>query len=180
VTVGRDGYDGELARGKSLWWYQACGSHGCNIVGGDYFRDWPSYMIDHSGMRNRIMEWMTWKYQIQGELYFNMNEAFGRNHNPWKDVRLFGGNGDGTLFYPGTPRIIGGTTHIPVESIRLKLIREGLEDYEYLVMLERLAGRTTVASIVDTIIRKTYDFERDPKLLYAAREMIGRRLDRGR
>ena len=63
--VDRHSYDSELAKGKKLWWYQACSSHGCNIVGGDYFRGWPSYMIDSSGLRNRIMEWMTWKYGIQ-------------------------------------------------------------------------------------------------------------------
>src|SRR5438093_943306 len=42
----RSAYDTELAKGKRLWWYQACGSHGCDIVGGDYFRGWPSYVID--------------------------------------------------------------------------------------------------------------------------------------
>ena len=39
--------------------------------------------------------------------------------DPWKSVYAFGGNGDGTLFYPGTPERIGGRTHIPVESLRI-------------------------------------------------------------
>src|SRR5262249_34302065 len=121
----RRAYDSQLAKGKNLWWYQACGSHGCFIVGGDYFKGWPSYMIDDAPVRNRIMEWLTWKYDIHGELYFSMNEAYVKKSDPWKDVHLFGGNGDGTLFYPGRPDIIGGHTNIPIESIRLKLIREG-------------------------------------------------------
>ncbi len=50
----------------------------------------------------------------------------------------FTGNGDGTLFYPGTPAKIGGTSHIPVASIRLKMIREGMEDYEYLKLVSDL------------------------------------------
>jgi hypothetical protein len=175
MTVDRSAYEEELSRGKKLWWYQACGSHGCYIVGGDYFTGWPSTMIDHSGLRNRIMEWFSWKYDVGGELYFNMNEAYFKN-DPWKDVRLFGGNGDGTLYYPGRPDVIGGTTHIPVESIRLKLIREGLEDYEYLAMLSQRLGRAAVTEMVNTLLRRTYDFDRDPQKLYALRETIGRKL----
>jgi len=40
---------------------------------------------------------------------------------PGTVVFLFGGNGDGTLFYPGSPDRIGGHTGIPVDSIRLKI-----------------------------------------------------------
>ena len=32
-------------------------------------------------------------------------------------------NGDGNLYYPGAPQVIGGKTHIPVESLRLKCER---------------------------------------------------------
>jgi hypothetical protein len=176
-TIARADYNPEIAKGKRLWWYQACSSHGCNIVGGEYFRGWPSYMIDHDPVRNRIMEWLTWKYGIGGELYFNTDEAYGKK-DPWKDVNLFGGNGDGTLFYPGTPEVIGGTKHIPIESIRLKLIREGLEDYEYLSMLSKVAGAKTVQQLVNSIVRSTYDFDHDPQKLYAVRMSIGRELSK--
>ena len=43
-------------------------------------------------------------------------------------------NGDGYLFYPGKP--IGVKSLVP--TIRLKLIREGVEDYEYLYYLNSL------------------------------------------
>jgi hypothetical protein len=134
-------------------------------------------MIDHDPIRNRIMEWLTWKYGIGGELYFNTDEAYGKK-DPWKDVNLFGGNGDGTLFYPGVPEAIGGSKHIPIESIRLKLIREGLEDYEYLVMLSKLAGPRTVQQFVNGIIRTTYDFDHDPEKFYAVRASIGHELNK--
>jgi len=175
-TVSRSEYEGELSKGKRLWWYQSCASHGCNVVGGDYFRGWPDYMIDHSPVRNRIMEWLTWKYEIGGELYFNTNEAYFKKNDPWADVHLFGGNGDGTLFYPGLPDVIGGRAHIPVESIRLKLIREGLEDYEYLALLAKLRGVKAAAQPVDSFIRNAYDFDQDPQKLYSAREEMGRQL----
>ncbi len=172
-TFERHEYEGELSRGKKLWWYQACGTHGCYIVGGAYFSGWPSYVIDNAGIRSRLMEWLTWKLGIGGELYFSTNEAFGRkDKDPWKDVFLFGGNGDGTLFYPGRPDVIGGTTHIPVESIRLKLIREGLEDYEYLAMLSKLGGSKVATEAVNSFIRHTFDFDSSPEKLYTAREVL--------
>ena len=173
----RSAYDTELAKGKRLWWYQACGSHGCDIVGGDYFRGWPSYVIDDAPVRNRMMEWLTWKYGIGGELYYSTTEAYAKK-DPWKDVYLFGGNGDGTLFYPGRPDVIGGTSHIPVESIRLKLIREGLEDYEYLTILSKLAGDKAVADALNRFIRHIYDYDQDPNKLYAVRESMGREISR--
>ena len=47
------------------------------------------------------MEWLTFRYRMGGELYYNTVEAYARGLDPWRDQRLFGGNGDGTLFYPG-------------------------------------------------------------------------------
>jgi hypothetical protein len=171
----RAAYEPEIKKGKSLWWYQSCASHGCNTVGGMYFAGWPSYMIDVSPIANRIMEWMTWKYGMQGELYYSTVEGYNQNGNPWEDVNRFSGNGDGTLFYPGTPERVGGKTHIPIESIRLKLIREGLEDYEYLHML----GSSPIADTsAKDIVRKTYDFEHDPAKFYAARRAMGEELNR--
>ena len=85
---------------------------------------------------------------------------------------MFGGNGDGTLFYPGRPDVIGGRTHIPIESIRLKLIREGLEDYEYLVLLDKLGGSQSATKAVNSLIRHIYDFDSSPERLYAVRESI--------
>ena len=177
MIVARAGYNSEIAKGKKLWWYQACSSHGCYIVGGEYFRGWPTYVIDADGVRNRIMEWLTWSYGIGGELYFSTDEAYGKK-DPWKDVNLFAGNGDGTLFYPGMPGVIGGTNHIPIESIRLKLIREGLEDYEYLAMLSKLDGSKAVHELISDLIHSTYDFDHDPQKLYTIRASIGDKLDR--
>jgi hypothetical protein len=172
----RSAYDDDLEGGKALWWYQSCASHGCYVVGGKYFSGWPSYMIDVYPVANRIMQWVTWKMGVQGELYFSMNEAYGKAGRPWEDVNRFGGNGDGTLFYPGRPDRIGGRSHIPVESIRLKLIREGLEDYEYLHLLDSVGESAFAKDIVNEIVRKTYDHEHDPDKLYAARRRMAEKL----
>jgi hypothetical protein len=73
--------------------------------------------------------------------------------------------------------VIGGSTHIPVESIRLKLIREGLEDYEYLALLKKSRGQKAADHYVDMLVRTAYDYDQDPKKLYAVREEIARQLD---
>jgi hypothetical protein len=170
-------YHAHGAHGERIWWYQACMSHGCNIVGGDYFTGWPSYVIDAPAISHRIFEWLTFRYRIGGELYYNTVEAYARGLDPWRNQYLFGGNGDGTLFYPGRPDVIGGATDIPVASIRLALIRDGLEDYEYLRLYARAAGQAQAEALAATIANKTYRWEHDPSLLMAARHRMAKAID---
>ena len=178
LTPPLDAYSGETVEGRNLWFYQSCASHGCNIVGGQYFAGWPSYVIDTSGPANRVMQWIAWKFRIGGELYYSMNEAYSHNDDPWTNVLLFGGNGDGTLFYPGRPDHIGGHADIPIESIRLKLIREGMEDYEYLALLAKLGGRKAAERFADRIVQQPYSWEARPLPFLAVRQEIGEALDR--
>jgi hypothetical protein len=155
-----------------VFWYQSCLSHGCDIVGGDYFRGWPSYVIDAPPVAQRIMEWLTYRYRIDGELYYNSVEAY-QSGDPWAAPHLHGGSGDGTLFYPGTPARIGGKTDIPVASIRLARIRDGAEDYEYLA----LAGRAIAEPVVAKLCRRTFDWEHDPRALLQARARLANALE---
>lgn len=172
VSAPRDAY------AHGLWWYQSCASHGCNITGGEYFRGWPSYMIDASAVGNRVFQWMAWKYRVEGELYFNMDEAFARGPDPWDSQLLYGGNGDGTLFYPGKPSRIGGHTDIPIESIRLKLIREGLEDYEYLHLCEQSGLGELATRVANNMATSLYQWDHRPESLYAYRREMGEALSK--
>jgi hypothetical protein len=127
-------YDSFLSKsGKALWLYQSCMSHGCafgtnEVAKGEPAR-WPSYMVDTSGARNRAMQWVVFLENASGELYY---ETALQLPNAWSSVFAFGGNGDGTLFYPGLPNRIGGSTDVPLPSMRLKQIRQGMQDYEWL------------------------------------------------
>ncbi len=116
--------------GANAWWYQSCMSFGCSGVGGGLDgtgeTGWPTMAIDADATRNRAMEWLSFSYGMQGELYYETTTAFAGD--PWVSQYAFGGSGDGTLFYPGTTAKIGGQTEIPVESLRLKAIRDGMED----------------------------------------------------
>ena len=174
----RASYDSWLqASGKQLWWYQSCNQHeSCdNGKPGPKASTWPSYMVDASPVRNRIFQWMAYLYRVQGELYYD-TETWG--DNPWDHLYFAGGNGDGALYYPGTVDRIGGATPIAVASIRLKLIRDGMEDYEYLFALAG-AGRADLANkIARTFITNAFTFKDDPSALTSARETLGTELHR--
>src|SRR5262249_40750956 len=139
---------------------------------------WPNYMIDIQGPANRVMQWLAWKFRIEGELYYSMDQAYNGGNDPWTNIALFGGNGDGTLFYPGRPNRIGGHTDIPVESIRLKLIREGMEDYEYLALLAKLAGPQAADQYADRIVKQPYLWESRANTFLKVRQELGEALDR--
>ncbi|WP_338269632.1 DUF4091 domain-containing protein [Corallococcus caeni] len=130
----RGTYTGFLERpGTALWMYQSCMSHGCaygtNAPENQPGAGWPSYMLDRSAAKARAMEWVTFLEGATGELYY---QTVGMLSTAWTDQYRFNGNGDGTLFYPGTPAAIGGRTDVPVASLRLKLLRQGMQDYEWL------------------------------------------------
>ncbi|MBI3804305.1 MAG: PKD domain-containing protein, partial [Nitrospirae bacterium] len=75
---------------------------------------------------------------------------------------------------------IGGKTHIPIESIRLKLLREGMEDYEYMNLLKNLGDASFAQAQVARLVTNTYTWNREPLDLYDAREkMAGQILSHG-
>ncbi|HET8541761.1 MAG TPA: glycoside hydrolase domain-containing protein [Anaeromyxobacter sp.] len=181
----RAAYDSFLAASprRELWLYQSCMSHGCggavdigNPSASDwYFTGWPTYVIDSAATRNRAMEWLSFKYRATGELYYEVGLAYGQD--PWSNQwNAFSGNGDGTLFYPGTPARIGGASDVPVASIRLKMIREGMEDYEYLHILEGAGDGAFARQIADGLFPNAYSTEVAPEALYAARAALADRI----
>lgn len=171
-------YDDFLALpGKRLWIYNACPSHGCSgDRGGDdpYWAGWPSYVIDQPASEHRAMGVIAYEYGATGELYFDMTHDLA---TAWRDQRSFGGNGDGTLFYPGRPERIGGTHDIPVESIRLKRIRDGREDYEYLRLLEAAGGGEEAMAIARALFPTMYETDVSPAAFRAARDELAAAID---
>jgi hypothetical protein len=157
------------------WWYQSCMSFGCAGVGGEYERlalsGWPSYAIDTDGTRNRAMEWMSFNYDFKGELYYEVTQGFFAG-DVWVKDYNFGGTGDGTLFYPGTPAKIGGQTEIPVESLRLKGIRDGMEDYELMNLAAQAVGRDQVLAITKPVYPVTYQATTSVAQIEAARTQL--------
>ncbi|MFZ5471218.1 MAG: DUF4091 domain-containing protein [Myxococcota bacterium] len=166
-----------LGHGRRVWWYQSCNAHGCDLgpvedleVERAYSR-WASYMVDHSAARNRAMGPLAFLAGVDGELYFDTVYQFHES-DPWEGVLSFGGNGDGTLFYPGTPDRIGGQTPIPIESLRLKHIRDGLEDFEWLSLAQRRGASSLARASVRRLVRSGYDITDSPREWQAVRERL--------
>jgi hypothetical protein len=130
-------------RERQVWWYVCCGPH----------HPYANWFVEYTAAEHRLlMGLMPHKFACQGFLHYSMN-LWQTN----RDVRLPDGrterrknapftetihrgpltnsdgkswteyNGDGLIFYPGPDG--------PVVTIRMKCIRDGLEDYEYLWLL---------------------------------------------
>lgn len=151
-----------------VWWYQSCMSHGCNGPIADpriakVYRGWASYTIDTSVPRNRAMGPLAFLEGVDGELYWDTAYEEQKG-DPWSGSYAYGGNGDGTLLYPGTPAHIGGKTGVPVGSLRLEAIRDGLEDYEWLRLARKLGLEKLADASVRKLARSGYQITEDPAI----------------
>lgn len=105
---------------------------------------YPSHHLDDYLIGSRIMGWMQKSYNLDGYLYwmFNLyyNDVSGmmndlREIDPYtQSQRYIGTQGDGFMFYPG--KKYGIDTFLP--SVRLTTLRDGMEDYNTLCVLEDL------------------------------------------
>ena len=164
---------------QQLWWYQSCMSHGCGPLrprDRDAFTGWPSYMIDAPATAARAMGWLAFANQISGELYFDVVHAYGQG-DPWESQWAFAGNGDGTLYYPGTPGRIGGEHDVPVESLRLVQIQRSLQDHAYLALCARLGDPRLAQAEARAIAPSLRGWARDPRAFADAKERLAARIE---
>jgi MYXO-CTERM domain-containing protein len=152
-----------------LWMYQSCEpSSSCSSgsVGGE--TTWPTMFIDEAAISNRMMQWMDFLYQVSAELYYDTTYAMS-TQDAWTSQYEFGNNGDGSIWYPGKPSLIGGTHDIPIESLRMKMLREGMQDYEYLHLLTALGDVTFAQAELAKVVTAGNSFASDPAVLEQAR-----------
>jgi hypothetical protein len=170
------------AAGRRLWPYTSCRSYSCDSSEDPtYDSGWPGYAIDEPASQARAMSWLAFTSGANGELYYDTAgaiddamDAGGTASEAWTNKYLYryGGNGDGTLFYPGTTDIIGGTHEIPVESIRLKRIRDGREDYEYLHILAQRGQKSDAMTIARGLFPSMKDATASPSEVSCARSKL--------
>ena len=155
--------------GEEVWWYV------CWEPGAPY----PNLLVDMAGIDHRILFWQQAHYNVQGFLYWT--STYWRcdvgTADPWTDMATVKDlsptvYGDGSLLYPGAKVGFDG----PVASIRLKLVREGLEDVEYLRLLEDREGRDAVRALTRQVVYGLDEYSRDVGKMLALREEAGRRL----
>ncbi|MCA1829614.1 MAG: glycoside hydrolase domain-containing protein [Myxococcales bacterium] len=159
-----------------MWWYQSCMSHGCEPSTHESFRGWPSYMIDAPATAARAMGTLAFVNDVAGELYFDTVYAYD-SMDPWKSQWAFAGNGDGTLYYPGTPARIGGTHDVPVESLRIVQIARGLADHAYLSLCAQLGDPALAKAEARAVAPGVRSWSRDPRAYAQMREHLAARIE---
>ncbi len=141
----------------------------------------PAWILDFPPLNHRMTAWIAWVHGITGQLYWDSFD-WRQEIDPWEraDTQLIDGrvyNGDGLLIYPGCVRTSGRDE--PVPSLRLKWIRESMDDYDYLHLATEVVGREAVMARVRMICRDVGDWDNGPAQLLAIRAGIGRLLSSG-
>jgi hypothetical protein len=189
------------APARSFWSYQACSDAGTcsnsvvgsvqNAFGGAV--TYPNYDVDGTPIAARVMEWLTFMHGQTGELYYyvdicdyltgvSSNCGVGSPGvtttlgNPLVNNYYSGGWGDGTLIYPASSTFAGTKIPIWLPSIRLKMIRDGMQDYEYLNALTKVGQSSFVQQELSTVVTNSYTFISDPNVFLAARQALGAKL----
>ncbi len=173
--IDRDSIRARIAEGDEVWSYTALVQrappyHPKYAELRD--KDPAHWHIDWPLLTYRVPTWVNRQYDITGLLYWTTVETV---IDPWLNPAFAHPrhyNGGGLLFYPGTPCGMEG----PVTSMRLKNLRDGMEDYEYFALLEQRAGAAAVKEVVDRIAPNWWDYSRDPEAILAARRELAQRI----
>ena len=140
--------DAARSRGDEVWWY-ICISP---------LHPFANWFVEYPAIETRLLWWMTYQQGVTGFLYYTMNrwpnqEAVmrvdGRNRTNWNPASYETANGDGCLFYAGPEG--------PITTIRLENVRDGIEDYELLNLLDEEPAH----ALCDRLIRSMTDYSRD-------------------
>jgi hypothetical protein len=115
-----------------------------------------STFIDLPLVNDRAISWACWKYKTHSWLSWGVGAGWLRawyDPQSWKDTHKQL-NGNGMLVYaPGVVLNVSGVC----PSIRLKTMRDGVQEYEYLRLLSQLDGNDKRANeIVNSIINRPF------------------------
>jgi hypothetical protein len=191
--------------GEKFWWYVCCGPKA----------PYTTLFIDHPATEMRVWLWQTWQRKIEGILiwstnYWTSGTAYTdpkHPQNPYEDpaswvdgygvakgTKQLWGNGDGRFLYPPAAAADaappGPVLEGPVDSIRLEMLRDGIEDYEYLAILRRLLAQrgarlearqradfTALLEVPAEITKDMTTFTKDPGPIERRREAIARAIE---
>ncbi len=167
-------HERQTRHGEEVWWY---------FLYGDRPPLPNPTVMDRVGMEARIVPWLAWMERVEGLVYYSVTDW---SPDPWGQPWSNDGNGDGFMLYP--PKDGGLLATDPcdprsnrlVPSNRWELLREGMEDYEYLRLLAEGDPVVGKESIADRLAREFVSsrtlFSRVPTDLYETRASIARYL----
>jgi len=157
--------------GGDLWSYTSCNAGYGNT---------PEWMVDYPPINERIQAgFLNFTQGGTGLLYYRADGwTAGNAIGSWNNVDTtacgggLGRPGDGIFLYPPAP--IASTESAP--GIRLKAIRDGIQDYEYAQMLKNLGQLSVVDTTLLPIATSWSNWSHDPNALENARTQLGQLL----
>jgi hypothetical protein len=160
-----------FAGGGDLWSYTSCNTGHGNT---------PEWLVDYPPINERIQAgFLNWTQGATGILYYRADGwTAGNAIGSWNNVDTtacgggLGRPGDGIFLYPPAP--IASTESAP--GIRLKAIRDGIQDYEYGQMLKNLGQLSVVDTTLLPIATNWSNWSHDPNALENARTQLGQLL----
>lgn len=141
----------------------------------------PWWHIDFPLLNYRVPTWMAWHDRMRGLLYWGGLSYWSKVEDPWLEAPYYTGsgqlqqggrgivfNGEGSLVYPASA--VGYTGIVP--TIRLKALRDGVEDYEYFAILERRGKSAAADAMVTQLASSFFSWEKNPAAYDAARAKL--------
>jgi len=138
----------------------------------------PWWHIDYPLLNYRVPAWMAWRDGMKGLLYWGGMSHWRQTDDPWLQVPIYIGrgaiqqgrkgilfNGEGSLVYPA--RAVGYDGIVP--TLRLKALRDAVEDYEYLAILSRLGKSEEAGRILRRLTESWFQWDKDPAAYEKAR-----------
>jgi hypothetical protein len=157
-----------LRRGKEVWFYT------CFVPSDNS----PIWQVDFQPINHRIAQgFINQSLGLTGLLYWRVDRW---TDDPWNNVDFVNTYsekpehypGEGILIYPGKQVGIEGS----VPSMRLKWIREGVEDYEYIEILKKWGYQDWAMATVREVAQDFEHWNLDPAVLEAARQKLGAKI----
>jgi hypothetical protein len=141
----------------------------------------PWWHIDFPLLNYRVPAWMVWRDGMKGLLYWGGMSYWRQTDDPWTQAPFYTDNGqpqqgqkgivfqgEGSLVYPA--RAVGYDGVVP--TIRLKALRDAIEDYEYLAILQRLGKAAAAQKVVRSLTETFFQWEKDPAAYENARARL--------
>lgn len=142
----------------------------------------PWWHIDYPLLNYRVPGWIAWSDRMTGLAYWTVT-YWDLVDDPWLTAPFFLGGGkiqegvkgliyqgEGTLVYPA--RAVGYEGIVP--SVRLKALRDGIDDFEYLAIIERLGKRQSAEKFVHRLAESWFHWDKDPAAYDQARAALAR------
>ena len=153
-------------QGHELWNYVACEPK--------YTSPYQNILLFNDGTEGRTMFWTNYLLDGTGFLYWHVSyyDVAGNTTYAMRCPFSKTGPGDGILVYPGSAY----NQLDPIPSIRLLNMRDGIEDYQMLTMLEQYKGAEYTDELVSHIVTSTVTFTKDSDVVYNVRSLLLRSL----